>query len=90
MSAPHSLKTTALSWCAKFGLDSDVRTCSVITCLPATGASRSTRAIAWRSPLRDLDKVLAAIRTGDFEPERAAQWGVCERGCAGEVSSWLP
>ena len=45
----HSLKTTALCWCAKFGLDKDVR-----------------RMLGYHVL---LDKVLAAIRTGQFKPD---------------------
>ena len=67
-SSAHSLKSTPLSWCAKWGLDPDVR---LILGHHKTGKSsaecygRDNLA----KPLRDFDLVLQQIRTKAFVPD---------------------
>lgn len=66
----HSLKSTAISWCSKFGLNEDAKA------LLARHASsiRNPQALYSRdllSPvLRSFDQVLGAIRAGAFMPDR--------------------
>lgn len=66
----HSMKSTAISWCSKFGLDEQTKALLA----RRTSAVKQPQALYSRdllSPvLRSFDQVLAAIRDGNFEPDR--------------------
>jgi len=64
----HSLKSTPLSWCAKWGLDSEVR---LILGHHKTGKSSAEcyGRDNLSKPLRDFDLVLQQIRTKAFVPD---------------------
>lgn len=67
--ANHSLKSTALSWCAKYGLSTEVRKQlghhSLGADMTMMAYSRDNQVL----PLREYERVLAAIRAGEFLPD---------------------
>ena len=84
----HSLKTTALSWCATFGLDKDVRRMLGYHVLAGDRSVNVHARDCMAKPLRDLDRVLAAMRTGQFKPDMTrsgvfAAEGVLENSAVG-------
>lgn len=66
----HSLKSTSISWCSKFGLSEDAKALLA----GHTSAVKNPQALYSRdllSPvLRSFDQVLGAIRAGVFQPDR--------------------
>ena len=72
----HSPKATLLSWCAKYGLSKEVRKDlgGHVPSEDVTVAAYSRDLLA--APLRELAKVLKAIRRGIFNPDatRAGAW----------------
>jgi hypothetical protein len=66
----HSLKSTTLSWCAKYGLDLEVRQALGyhVTAASTSAAHYSRDELA--GPLRKLEEVLQAIRDGLFQPDQ--------------------
>lgn len=73
----HSLKSTSISWCSKFGLDEGTKALLA----RHLSAIKNPQALYSRdllSPvLRAYDQVLAAIRTGMFQPDRTRSGMVC-------------
>jgi hypothetical protein len=66
----HSLKATLLSWCSKFGLDISVRqVLGYHTTAANTSAAHYSRD-ELAGPLRKLEEVLDAIRSGLFQPDQ--------------------
>ena len=72
----HSCKATALSWCSKAGLDRTTRA----TLGYHQKGRNGTELIYGRdniaAPLRELERVIRAIRTGRFDPDdtRSGRW----------------
>lgn len=73
----HSLKSTSISWCSKFGVDEGTKALLA----RHLSAIKNPQALYSRdllSPvLRAYDQVLAAIRTGMFQPDRTRSGMVC-------------
>ena len=65
----HSLKPTLLSWCAKFGLSLAVR-----RKLGGHAKARDKAVLAYSrdelaEPIRELQRMVAAVRAGSFDPD---------------------
>ena len=65
----HSLKATALSWCAKFGIALSVRRQLGYHVQADDKSALTYSRDAAALPLRELDRVLTAIRAGGFDPD---------------------
>ena len=65
----HSCKATCLSWCAKFGLPISVRRTLGYHMKPGDRMPILYSRDAIAAPLRDLERVLGAIRSDGFRPD---------------------
>ena len=65
----HSLKTTCLSWCAKRGLEQDVRRLLGYHRVPGEQSTAAYSRDEMAGPLRKLAAVLADIRGERFDPD---------------------
>ncbi|CAK9032738.1 Pullulanase 1 [Durusdinium trenchii] len=65
----HSLKTTLLSWAAKFGLDLASRRILGYHLAPGAKTAETYARDCMAAPLRQLLGVLEAIRAGSFQPD---------------------
>ena len=65
----HSMKSTLLSWVAKFGLDKPTRRMLGYHAEPKDKSVETYSRDAMAAPLRKLDEVLAAVRSGRFLPD---------------------
>lgn len=65
----HSMKVTTLSWCAKFGLPVDVRRHLGYHVQADDVSALTYSRDAASHPLRCLEQVLGAIRSGRFDPD---------------------
>ena len=65
----HSMKSTLLSWVAKFGLDKPTRRMLGYHAAPKDKSVETYSRDAMAAPLRELDKVLDAVRSGRFAPD---------------------
>ena len=65
----HSLKATALSWCAKFGVPMGIRRTLGYHVKPKDRMAILYSRDAVSAPLRELCKVLASVRCGAFRPD---------------------
>lgn len=67
----HSMKSTAISWCSKFGLNEDAKALLA----RRQSAVKNPQALYSRdllsTVLRSFDQVIGAIRTGVFFPDRS-------------------
>ena len=64
----HSLKATLLSWCAKVGVDKDVRSILGHHSTGKHSAETYSRDLL-SAPLRELDEVIRKVRVGSFLPD---------------------
>ena len=71
----HSLKATALSWCAKYGIDRESRRMLGYHATPGDKSMDAYARAPLSGPLRELERVVAAIRAGTFIPD-ATQSGI--------------
>ena len=65
----HSLKSTMLSWAAKFGLEKGTRRSLGYHAEPGDKSVETYSRDALAGPLRELDRLLEAVRRGSFEPD---------------------
>ena len=65
----HSMKTTLLSWIAKYGLDKPTRRMLGYHAEPKDKSVETYSRDAMAAPMRKLDEVLAAVRSGRFLPD---------------------
>ena len=65
----HSLKATLLSWAAKFGVPRDVRRVLGYHCAVGDRATLAYSRDEVAVPVRELQKVLSAIRSHEFDPD---------------------
>jgi hypothetical protein len=65
----HSSKATMLSWCAKYGLQKNVRRMLGYHSTPGDLSMLEYSRDAMAGPLRSLAKVIAAVRDGSFDPD---------------------
>ena len=65
----HSLKATLLSWAAKFGIAPAARRKLGGHVKPKDVTLTTYSRDELAGPLRDLDQVLAAVRSGEFDPD---------------------
>ena len=84
----HSLKATALSWCAKFGIELGIRRLLGSHKKKGDKSALNYSRDALSAPLRDLDRVMAAIRCGAFRPDLGRS-GMLGGKSLGTVSSLL-
>ena len=82
----HSLKTTALSWAAKFGLPKDLRRMLGYHVAAGDRSMETYARDAMAGPLRELNRVLLAIRVAKFHPD-ATRSGVFAEGGAATASN---
>ena len=78
----HSLKTTTLAWCARFGLDHDTRRLLGGHVVPGDASMLTYSRDAMAAPLRALERVLGAIRESCFDPDctRSGLFSAAEAG----------
>lgn len=65
----HSMKTTTLSWAAKFGLDHDTRRLLGGHVAVGDKSMLTYSRDAMSAPLRQLERILEAVRSGAFSPD---------------------
>ena len=65
----HSLKVTCLAWAARYGMDRDQRRLLGYHLKAGDKSLECYSRDSMASPLRDLDSVLAEIRSGNFVPD---------------------
>ena len=65
----HSMKSTLLSWIAKYGLDKPTRRMLGYHAEPKDKSVETYSRDAMAAPMRKLDEVLAAVRSGRFLPD---------------------
>jgi hypothetical protein len=86
----HSLKATLLSWLAKAGVSLQVRQ---ILGYHVTGSSQSALRYSrdeLASPLRELDRVLEMIRSGQFKPDASRSGYLAPAAKVASQPSHLP
>ena len=64
----HSLKTTLLSWCAKYGVPRETRRILGYHALPGDRSMDAYARAPMAGPLRELVMVVSAVREGGFNP----------------------
>ena len=93
----HSCKSTALSWCSKFGVAGDVRRFLGYHIAPGDGSMLTYSRDGQAQPLRALEEVVAAVRNGTFLPDstRSGRFAgkvartSAEAGCGAEAAAVL-
>ena len=91
----HSLKTTLLSWTAKYGLQLPVRRILGYHLDPAAATTETYARDAMAAPLRELVVVLQKVQCGAFRPDETRSGMFCatgpvpSAGCQGFVDTSL-